>query len=479
MAKISIFTSVREWAAKKLAPDDFAFRPQPENNWRGLIKSWEDRAYEINRDAYRVLLSNDVVVQPMHKFAERLAGMQLTVVGSGKRRDKLQEIVDRTSGVGDMLYWLAYARIEGVRFVRKRAVLDESDGLFIGDFRGCGARKWKAGGNLYWAGWQADVEEPNRSIGKLEELSNGDPEDKIDAEGAWYERKDWIVFRPGSGTNPEGDTELTYQLFLLAESAQLLDKAMRIYADRYALPRELLKQMIDALRPDEKLTLLKSGASKLAASNARKRSSMSAETVIELIEPKGTTWEFLTSYRSLMERRAHRLVFGEDITSGGQESGDRGGREQGNKQAFAAVTSFGKRIADTLTEEWLPWIAELNKDELPELADGEPTPYLDIRPSAEKERLSVAELVQAADRRIPLKADDVYATLGVDRPPETDDVFRWEHIGGQNAGNIPSNTGESTQRRDREQEDSNLPAEKPQDENEDLRNVDEDTGDED
>ena len=482
----TIWSQTTEWVRKRLSTDEFAQVEQPEmGNWRGLIKSYEDAAYKLNPDAYRTMLAQDAIAYPMQKFAERLSGMTLTVVGTGKRRDKLQEIINAASGVGDMLAWFAYAKIEGVRFMSHRATFDEKSEMFIPDFRGCGARKWKAGGTMYWEGWEADQERPEKAIGKLEEQSLGDARDKDSAAPKWFDRKDWTVFRPGAGTSPEGDLDLIKQFYLLAESAQLLDKAMRVYADRYQLPREMLKEMIDKLRPDEYVSRMSAGAAKIKQSNSRQRMTMGAETVIELLEPKGTTWGFLTEYRAILEKRSYRLIFGEDLSLGGGEGGDRGGKELGNKEATSSIVAFGNRIADCLTEDWLPWVEQVNDAILPKLKSSEPRPYLELRPVADKQKMSIAELAQIATIRIPMTKEDVYATIGKDCPPGAPDVFTWENLtpangedGGTNPDGspkqpegMPSNSGDSTQRKDREQKDSNMPAQRPQKDSNDLRNL--------
>lgn len=449
----NLIYNVRDWTARKLKPDEFAFMPQPEWGWgRGLLKSWDDPAYAIDVKAYQTLLRQDAVQQPMHKFADRLSGMRLTVVGKGKRRDELQKIVSSASGVGDMLYWMAFAKIEGARFVRNRFRFDPRTEYYVPDFRGCGARKWKAGGNIYWKGWHGDMDNPKKSIGKVEEVSNGDPGEQMDAKGVWYDRSEWTVFRPGAGANPEGETDVTLMLWRLARMGQHLDKAMEIYADRYSLPREIVEPMLKMLRPDEMSARLTSAANKIKKSDARQRMVKSPETLLKLMEPQGATWEFLTEYRKLIERRAHKLIFGEDLSSGGQESGDRGGRDQSEKQLWASLSSFGAKLADALSDDWLQRLQEVNEDQLPRLKKGEPEPYLELRPVVGKERLTIAELNTIGMLKIPMYADDVYQTIGKDKPEEAPDVFEWDVADPVDA--VPSNTGDAFQRGDRKQDDS-------------------------
>lgn len=492
-----LWGSLKNWLTKKKKTEDFVAQEPP--LWAAFgdtMKSWKDPAYAVSAEAYLTARRNDVVTQPMGKFAEKIGAMSLTVVGQGKLRDELQKIVDQAKGMSDGLEWLAWAKIEGVRFLSHRAVMDEQIGYYVPDARGCGAMKWKAGGNIYWAGWAADLDNPKRSIGKVPE-TNVDPEKPMsEKDGQWFDRKEWTVFRPGAGTNPEGELDIALQVFLIAESAQLLDKAMRIYSDRYSLPRELLKKMVDQLRPDEMASTFTSVKTRLATANARTRIPMNAQDALELLEPKGTTWGFLTEYRSMLERRVHKLICGEDVSSGGQESGDRGGRDMADKQLNSAAISFGKKIADALTNDWLEWVIEKNKGLLPRLKSGEPKPYLALRPPVEKQRISVAELVQVIDRDVELNSDFVYEVVGTDKPEGVGPTFKSSRDGAMAArqkaaeakaeagvdengdpvspeGDKPSNEGGSTQRNDREQKDSGIPSEdtRKQNPDEDLRNL--------
>ena len=475
MAKV-IFPSKAILHKKKFAKDEFSETPLPDfgSLFGGLLKSWDDPTYSLNAEAYKSLRRNDVVVQPMQKLAERIGSMSLTVVGRGKQRDELQRIVDQTIALGDALAWLAWAHVDGERFLWNRAAFDRETDIWIPDFRGCGRMKWKAGGTWYFSGWE------DNQVGKLEEYQpTNDDKDKASSEAKWMPRERCVVYRPGAGNNPEGEPDTTLQLYLITEMAQLLDKYMRVYAERYALPREMLKAQIEAMRPDEVTSKLRSAAAKMKLANARQRMSMSAMDAIELLEPRGNTWEFLTSFRSLLESRVHRLITGEDLSSGSDGStGDRGGHESSEKQLNSIAVARGKKIADALTTDWLPFVMRTNRHLLPKRKKDEPKPYLALRPPVEKQRPTIPELVQILDREIPVNTDFIYEVIGTDRPEGQPDVFVPKPKVNpmqmqQGGGDIPSNKGGDIQRGDREQKDSGIGKDdmRKQKKEEDLRNV--------
>lgn len=484
---IPVLSSIAGIFKKNTEPDDYP--DLPISTWSVLenyLKSYRDPSYDLSSKAYYTMRHNDVILQPMTKLAQKIGSMEVEVVGVGKRRDKLQEYCDQAIGWSDILEWMAWAVVEGVRFSWSNAYLDDDLGYWIPDFRGCGRVKWKAAGDGYspwhWTGW-----EDNRIL-KLEEYaSTGVGPEVESAKAKEYDRNQVVVFRPGAGNNPEGETEHILQMYLLAEAAQLLDKSMRAYAERYGLPREVYKAMVDLLRPDEMTTTMQQHAAKMKLSRGRRRMATTSQDALEIIEPNNNTWQFLTEYRKILEARAHKLITGEMQSSGGsQESGDRGGHDLADKQLNAKAIYVGKKIMDAFTADWLPWIEKLNDHDLPRLKSTEPKPYLALRPPKEKQRPTVAEFIQVYDRGLKFWTDDAYEIMGVRRPPDVPDIIDINETlpnsgvpgSGSNVNRPdgqPSNEGGAEQRGDRKQDDSGSigpDVTRKQDPKEDQRNID-------
>lgn len=473
MALRTYLTPITDLFKAKTKPDSFPDKPLAEFSFGELVKSWPDPSYKVSREAYETLNRADAVMQPMQKFARRIGSMKLEVVGSGKLRDELQRIVDQTVGISDGLEWLAYAEIEGLRFLWNRADFDEEQDIYVADFRGCGRQKWKAGGTFLWTGW-----EDNRVLKMREYPTTTAPSEVEAAKEKELDRKQVVVFRPGAGDNPEGDPNKTFQYFLIAEMARLLDKSMAVYQERYSLPREMLKKMLDSLRPDEQQVALSRAVSKMAQSNARGRMAVNAEDAIDLLEPSGATWQFLIQYRRLLEARAHKLITGENLTSDSSGSGDSGSSDLSEKQLNSAAVAFGKKIADALTMDWLPWLMQINAHALPKLKKSEPKPYLVLRAPIEKQRITVQEFLAALEKDIEVTTDEMYEILTLTRPEGVPDTYKMSRDSKAQQGPegmMPSPEGGAEQRPDRQKDpgnpDENPEMNKPQDSNRDDRNM--------
>lgn len=470
---------------RKVKEDKVADIPQPTfyDFLRGGFKTYADPVTKVARTGYTMMRQSDVISQPMSKLARGVGSMVPAVVGAGKRRDMLQKIVDHTYGFGDMMEWLAWAHVEGVRFAWLKAKwvedFDNGKGAWIPDFRGCGRMKVTAGGHYTWEGWHSDV------VGKISELgaiAPTDSKERESAQAATFERERVLVFRPGAGDNPEGDLDVTLQLYLLADAAQELDKFMRLYQERYSVPREVFKKILDRLRPDEYSTVMGNTAAKIRqADHARLRMAMSDSETIEMIEPKGMTWQFLTECRTLLEARGHKLLTGEDISSGGAgKAGERGGHTGGENQFNSTKLSLARKVAEALNNDWLPFVEAANEHLLPRLRTGEDRPTIELRPPIEKRNVTPSEILQGMDRGIEFEEDFVYEVFATRAPREGVKTITKNFAAEKGVdanGDVPSSTGQTTQRKDREQNGSNVPKEmtRKRDPNEDSRNIQKDS----
>lgn len=376
----------------------------------------------LNYDAYTLLRRTDVVAQPVNKLAKKLGMFRLVAVGKGARRDAVQRVCDNIRGLTETLEYLTWAVVEGVRFGWVKGHWCEQ--FYAPDLRGGGRLKRNAGGVYIWNGYDYSASGEGDVV-KVDEglYSFGGGKGEQDARKAkTLDRSRVIVFRPGAGNNPEGDLDVGYQLYLVAEAASLLDKAQRVYAERHALPKEIIRKMIDRLRPDEAESVLASAAEKFSKANARQVAAMSATDLIEYLEPKGTTFDFLLQYRQQLEERAARIVTDEFITSMGSDK-PTGSSKQGSDLFELSALSLARKMSEPIGETLLRLIEAWNLHYLPAYEEGEPPIYLELRPISPRMKTTVAEIVQMIDRELPLPTDWLYETLGCERDPSLPDFF--------------------------------------------------------
>lgn len=462
------FYDPRSWFSKPpkttTPKSESPFKPVPTGTspLAGKMPQFSDPVLRLNRKAYELIRRTDVIAQPMNKKARRIGMMTPVVVGRGKRCEQLQEIIDQTRGMPDALEYLAWAEPEGWRGIWINGYAVESRGFVAPDLLGGGIDRYQVGGVAVWDGWTED------NIARVEQSAQPDS-DKASA--ALVDRSRVILFRPGAGMSPEGDTDKAWQLYLIAEAASLLDKAQRVYAERHSIPREILKQMTDALRPDEFQSVLQSAADKLAAVNAYNISAMSSEQILEYLEPSGMTWQFLVEYRRQLESRASKILLDEDTTGNSAATGPAVSSKNSQMQLEVAALSLAKKLCEPLTHDLLGWIEKTNSGYLARLKSDEPIPYIQLRPGVEKVRVTVAEAAQMLDRGWRMPSAYIAELMGHEVPPGTPEVF-------EKKAEEPKMPGDGVQATDengapkRQDKSPDVPGQEPkQQPNNDLRNA--------
>lgn len=392
----------------------------------GLFPRFQDPVYALNPKAYQTIRRTDAVAQPVQKVAKIVASMNVVAVGKGARRDAVQRSIDSAKGLPDFLEGLCWGVPEGVIFGWMKAYLVKvAEPYFAPDFRSALRRKYNAGGSYLWNGHdysatgEGDVVKANEN--KMALTWGGAPDDALWRAARKLKRDRILVFRPGAGNEPEGDLDMAWQLYLIAEAASLLDKSQRVYAERHSLPREVYHKLVDDLRPDEMETVMSEVNEKWKAANARQRMVMPLGDMLKMLEPSGTTWQFLTEYRRQLEERAHKIVCDEFITTMGSDSPSNSSKV-GKEALSGTAMVWARKISESLNNDLLPFLERINSH-WPAYASGEPEIYLELRPSSASAKVSVGELVQLMKEKYPLPADRIGEVIGMEVAPELKGKF--------------------------------------------------------
>lgn len=406
------------------APD----RPSsvPGDGAAGLFPRFRDPVYELNANAYRTIRRTDVTAQPVNKVAKIVAQMNVVAVGKGARRDAIQKSIDSAKGLPDFIEDLCWGVVEGVIFGWMKATLVKvADPYYAPDVRSSIRKKYNAGGTYLWNGNDYSASGEGDVVKANENRSNaswgGAQDDQLWKEARRIQRNRVLVFRPGAGNEPEGNLDLAWQLYLIAEAASLLDKAQRVYAERHSLPREVYHKLVDDLRPDEQAAVMSEVNEKWKAANARQRMVMPLGDMLKMLEPSGTTWQFLTEYRRQLEERAHKVVCDEFITTMGSDSPSNSSKV-GKEALNGTALVWARKISEPLNNDLLPFLERINP-QWPAYAADEPEVYLELRPSSAAAKVSVGELVQLMDKEWPLPADRIGEVIGMEVDPKLKGQF--------------------------------------------------------
>jgi hypothetical protein len=459
---------------KRSPKDDAANVNEPTStsavgNRGAKLPLFRDLPTEIAYRAYDQIYSQDVTYHPLLKRAKKCGGFTAMVIGEGERRDQLQDVVDNSMGMPQTQEFLSYSDVEGVRGVWMMA--SPRGKMNVVSFLGGGMKKWKAGGELWWGGFQS------RDAVRLSPRSSTHLQEDVT-----LDRNRLLVHCPTIEVNPDGDTTLGLNLLRIATLGKLLEGAMQVYTERHSLPKEIIELVMREYSPSFVTSAASAALATLQDANAMKSWSTTPDEALKMVEASGKTWQFLLEMYKLLATRAHKLTTGEFLTSG-TDTGDI--PELAERQFFSAAAYAMKLMGESFTHDFLPYAEKINEHWLAPRKKKDPPMWIEFRAPIEKQQLKPAEMLQIMDRWYPTTYADASAVFGTELPPGVDPkaVFLKPGMPSVKAeepakpdDKVPSSTGETDQRTDREQEDSNIPADdtRKQDKNEDLRTVDKD-----
>jgi len=402
--------------------------PRGRDALAGGFPEWLDPVtMELDRKAYTVLRRADAVAFPMEKLATLLATRKLTVVcqeNPNFAKDVQRYCVDHILGATDAIKWLSWGIIEGVRFmfIDAYAVRD----WYVPTLRGGGEKKVKADGLITWDGGQ--------NIVSRRQLVGGAMTPPEDAEAKQYERHRWMVYRPGAGSNPEGDTDLAYRLYRIAYQSLELDKSWAAYAERYGLPVPVFKEMVRLGASDEASQAMSDGARKAALLKRGAAVGLTADQALDFINPDGTAWGFLIEASREYEARAHKAILLNTTSSAPQSVGpdQRGSSDIHKSEEELAVEALALSMKDTCLRDLQAFIEVANSERLREIARANsetpnivriPNWHIELQPSVIERENNATDVLAYYNAGVPINANELYGPAGLTVPEGSEDII--------------------------------------------------------
>lgn len=387
----------RKPTQSELAPE----LPTTSNYLAGGTPEWHDPVPDtLNADAYRIIRTTASTLQPISKLAKKVGARQIRVNGDegSKRVEFLQKCWDNAKGANSMLRWLTWAySAEGVRFFLLKGAWAGTTATF--DFRRGGRLKAKAGGVLSpTADGQIEKEQEYGSVAPGVTEEQRKPQK--------MPRSRFIMFRPGGGSNPEGDTELAWALLNIAIADQRAEKNWELIHDRQAIGTLLLRKPNGNARADQISSIRSSDAEKLAIMQGRVGViNLPPEALVEALKPNIAGHQMSRERREYLSFEAHKLVL-DNVLSSNVADTERGNTQGHMSEEDMAVECVCVDLAATLTDDANPFIIAENERmgvSAPPLAPGEREPWLTLEPPAYATRISPDVLAQ-------MRKDDVLDT---------------------------------------------------------------------
>lgn len=397
-------------------------RPAFYDSLAHAIKRFEDPVVDkLDRNAYEYIRTTDVVSYPLRKLAMQVSSRVLTVNGDSEQAAALQKSIDGSHGIPELLRWLAlYGGPEGMTLFWMKD--DVRNNHIVLDCRGGGRHKANAGGVLVVT---REYDENTRTytervIKQLEDGSVPQPGDHAEE----YPRERFVIYRPGGGSNPEGDSELAWQLYLLAHAAQVNDRNWDDFAEKFVLPVWLAREEMGNARPGNSYAKVDSLAQALQDMPQGGSIGMSEEHIVSLLQASNTGPLVMELREKALMARAHKLILHNELTSSAVQGEGRGDTKVARGEQDLVVEAECLAICEALTFDMLSYLKSRLAEAgmLPALKPGEPEPWLSLEPAAEENQLSGAELdaMRASD---VVETEWYYEQRGAPRPEGLPDVL--------------------------------------------------------
>lgn len=338
----------------------------------GGMANWPDPVYDVDPNGYRTIHNCLPVIESVEKRGIRIAKLNWSVIGEGARADAIREIIAQARNWTDMIKWLNWADVDGVRFmqIKSAPARDGGEPYIVPDFFMGGRKKFKAGGDIQWDG---------RKLVRVQRTTG-----QASVEAAKLPTWQFIIHRPGAGSNPEGDSNIGIATYRIAYSWEEALKNTDAYMELFGVPIRVFKGKMDKVRADQVSGLLQDRATRLKLLKTNKQLVLSDEEMLDLIEPKGQGFKDMIEYAKYLEGLLDQLFLANQLTSRVDDAGRTGDTGVHLSEESEAIYAGAMQIAEALNRHLLPWIIRKNPN-LPELAPGEFEPYIWPEPPKEEE----------------------------------------------------------------------------------------------
>lgn len=345
------------------------------------VPKFRDKISDLNPDAYSMMRSCKATLQPIKKLGQSISCIPLKVVGEGPRAEAIQAIHDQAHAFPAFIRDAVWAYYEGVTFhqIKVGATREGPDAWIIPSFKGGTFRKINAGGTMapYIVG--------SNVVKQRQYETTIAGEESLEAS---YPRDEFIVFRPGNGTNPEGDLDLGLCAYKAAQFYNFVEKILQAYAERHGLPREVFQTAWGKMRPTQLETLGLQKARTIAGAKPGEILQMGVADLLKIVEPSGQSASFLLELKREIAGDVHKLILLQELTSSTKDAGPAGSSTVHYTEEQKAIRSVAKDIEESLNDDYLPWIIRNNPD-LPPLGENDSEVYFEFEFEAPEDELTL------------------------------------------------------------------------------------------
>jgi hypothetical protein len=377
------------------------------------IPKWDDPVIRANGLGYQLIRTQMGTAMPMRRLGVRISTLDLVAVGdvNSERRKAYQFIMDKSIGLSDMLQDIVWGLVEGVIFCQMFKAASPAGGpvFIVPNFLRGLSRKEAAGGPITWDGE------------KLYRVRRINPNvDHTDQHEAVLPRDKFFVWRPGAGSDPQGDPWIGLVMLDLAEQLGENKENTNAYRKRHGKIYHIIEKQMNRTKAADRGSILKSLVNRAFKQNAAGEDvtdqipaigddkfnqffGLPVGDALKLLEPSGATWQFLLDDRKEIKAEALQFIVGQLLTTDSRDSGGTGSSlvHLAGEDKFVAAPARSLQVPfNTDVRDWI----DRNNPDIPKLLPGEEEIFYEFRSRgrrpediAELERLDNDEFANQAD----------------------------------------------------------------------------------
>lgn len=355
-------------------------QPVTRDYFSGGLADWPDDVYDLDATGYDTIRRCPAILIAVDKMAAALSKLDWQVRGgNAARAAEIKEGWEQTIGWVKYFQRMTWARVEGYHVMQIVKAAEQRGKWATNDWSNCGARKWKAGaangkGTVHWDGTR---------LVKVAEIASGVPmfamrDGKTGnvSEAEELPRDEFVIFRPGGGSNPEGEYEYGLVAYDIAKDWKAGRQNASKYVDIYGIPMRGYEKAVDKMRPDRISGALEAAALKVVNTPAGGTFGMPTGDSLKLFQPTGNALGDLWNHLNQLAGLVWQIFFGQKLTQDTQDAGATGSSTVALSEKDTAVLAFAMEHAEALNKDWLPWFVSENETELTPLGEDEAECYL-------------------------------------------------------------------------------------------------------
>lgn len=327
---------------------------------------WGNEATRIGKNGFLKMRTNDAVAGAVNHFGDEIGKLKMFAyapkagidpsspearlpINQSDRAKWFQKMYDHARGVASFQKQSPWSLIEDVLFWQIRYHYVENLGV-APDLRWGERRKVDAGGHL-----RLHPDHENVILERYQGGPAGEVEEMV------FSLKDWVLLKPGSSANPEGDGFLALRMHRIATLYEEGDYNGAIFAKSMTIPTRILKWVSDLINATDTRSRQEGEADAIDWQEAMEMLVLNdKQTIVDIIKYPTNGAEYLLKRETRLESRATKALQNTALMADTRATGPTGSSKEARTTANSPTVTFTNFLGEAVTCYLNPALVETN-----------------------------------------------------------------------------------------------------------------------